>query len=351
MKTVTATTVPAIRTVSETDDIHVIEGRLAFGGPFNGRDTYRTFFSARTDWVLDLHPEGVPVLFNHGFDPEFGLSTLGRSEPTASFRTDADGVWVQLQLDKRQKYYATRVRPLLDAGGLGLSQGSAEHSIRIDQKSGEVLLWPLGEISLTPTEANPWNVVATRSAETVAMLRIVAADPHKPATRAYSEAASDAAMGAGALGSLLYLLSCEADEPDQIAMIQRAIDALTEWLDAERAEVGTPEDVAESSTESMAYYTAVRAGKRNAASDQAGIDSIHDATVSLGATAHADSADNQTDDDSPPAEPADDAARSGEPLPPILRIVEREDPAAVRAHLDAEATRIGREAAARLLRT
>jgi hypothetical protein len=185
------------------------------------------------------------------------------------------------------------------------------------------------------------------------MLRIVAPDTGQPATRAYSEAASDAAMGAGALGTLLYILSCEADEPDQIAIIQRAIDALTEWLDAERAEVGTPEDAAESAIESMAYYTALRAGKRNAASDQASIDAIHDQTVALGATAHTDgdTADSGSTDDSPPAETADGAARSGDSLPPVLRIVEREDPIAVRAHLDAEAQRIGREAAARLLRT
>lgn len=165
------TDAPAIRTVREDDNVHVVEARIAFGGPFNGRDSYGTLFSARTDFGLDLHPHGIPVLFNHGFDPDFGLHPLGFSEPTSAFRVADDGVWVNLQLDKRNQYYATRVRPLLDRQALGVSQGSAEHSVEIDARTGEVMAWPLHEISLTPTEANPWSVIAARTGD---VLRIVA---------------------------------------------------------------------------------------------------------------------------------------------------------------------------------
>ena len=42
-------TTPAIRTVSETDDVHIIEGLgYPFGGPFNGSDSYGTRFKADT---------------------------------------------------------------------------------------------------------------------------------------------------------------------------------------------------------------------------------------------------------------------------------------------------------------
>ena len=160
----------AIRTVSEDENVHVIEGRISYAGPFNGRDTYGTYFSARTDWGLDLHPAGLPVLYNHGFDPDFGLHPIGQTAPPASFRTDEDGIWVQMQLDKRDRYYATRVRPLLDKGALGISQGSAEHSLNIDARTGEVLAWPLHEVSLTPTESNPWNTIAARTGELVTIL-------------------------------------------------------------------------------------------------------------------------------------------------------------------------------------
>jgi len=59
-----------------------------------------------------------------------------------------------------------------------------------------------------------------------------------------SLAAGHAARGAGILMSLFDLLSTEADEPEQVAMLTDAIDALNRWLTAERAEVGSPDDLA-----------------------------------------------------------------------------------------------------------
>lgn len=402
---------PAIRTVSETDDTHIIEGHIAYGGPFNGRDTYGTIFSARTDWSLDLHPQGIPVLFNHGFDDDFGLAPIGMTQPTASFRTDADGLWVEIQLDKRQKYYATRVRPLLDQGALGVSQGSAEHSVRIDAKTGEVLAWPLHEISLTPTESNPWSIVAARSADTI---RIVEAmrkevDPNvgggvdrdklpdedfagpdrsfpiveagdvsdaasslgrakgdtasikaniisiakrkgfeaslpdawkeDSARTAVRAAAGDVVCAAGIQAQLAALMDCEDDEPDQLAMLRSAFDAVGQFIAAEAAEIGTSGDEAEEvgPMAQMAYMSAVRAGKRNATADQAGIDLIHDTSVALGTTAHMGGM--SPGDETPPAEPSDDAARSGDPV--RVTITQPEDPAAVRAALLAKAEEVG----------
>ena len=228
---------PAIRTVSETDDTRTIELRLAYGGPFNGRDTYRTYFSARTDWGLDLHPEGVPILYNHGFDPDFGLRPIGRSAPTATFRSDADGLWVQAEIDKRHQYYETRVRPLLDKGALGASQGSAEHSVRIDGKTGEVKAWPLGEISLTPTESNPWNMVAARSAETARLLivgeRIEEPVEEVPPVEMATRSASDDVACATSIQSLIaYLMDREDDEPDQLAMLSEAFGAIGRFVTA-----------------------------------------------------------------------------------------------------------------------
>src|SRR6266511_1566132 len=95
----------AIRTISETKEVRIIEGLgIPFGGPFGGRDTYGTFASVRTDFVWDRFPPDDftrPVTFNHGFDPEIGLTRLGGWKPV---RTDEDGVWIQAQLDKRAKY-------------------------------------------------------------------------------------------------------------------------------------------------------------------------------------------------------------------------------------------------------
>jgi hypothetical protein len=167
---------PAVRSVSETAGQRVIEG-LAY--PFKARDTYGTWFSRRTEFWWDLFPDVVPgvrsdaapayvrpVTYHHGLDREFGLTRYGGWSP---IRTDADGVWVRAILDTRARYYAERIKPLLDAGALGLSGGSAEHSVKFNEKTGEVLEWPAYELALTPVEANPLAQIS-RSGE----LRIVA---------------------------------------------------------------------------------------------------------------------------------------------------------------------------------
>lgn len=168
----------AVRTVSDDANFRIVEG-LAY--PFTGRDTYGTFFSARTnfEWGLfpDVDPTAAtragqapafirPATFHHGFDPEFGLTADGvRVGGWSPVRMDADGVWVRAQIDKRHRYYETRLKPLLDAGALGLSGGSAEHSVRIDSATGEVLDWPAYELALTPVESNPLAQLAARSAD------------------------------------------------------------------------------------------------------------------------------------------------------------------------------------------
>lgn len=186
----------AVRTVDETDDVRTIEG-LAY--PFKGRDTYGTFFSARTDFHWGLFPDTIPsatrdagedarfirpTTFHHGFDKDFGLEVDGiRVGGWSPVRTDADGVWVRSQIDKRHAYYENRLKPLLDSGALGLSGGSAEHSVRIDQRSGEVLDWPAYELALTPVESNPLAFIAARADEIAATLRIVSEPADPPAVR------------------------------------------------------------------------------------------------------------------------------------------------------------------------
>lgn len=345
----------AVRTISETDDVHILEGLgIPFGGPFDGRDSYGTFASARTDFHWDLFPDVVPGksgarsaeqgqpkfirpnTFHHGFDKTVGLSRIGGWSPT---RTDDDGVWVQAQLDKHQAHYA-KVRALLDKGALAFSVGSAEHSVRIDEKTGEWLDWPAYELALTPTESNPYAQIATRSAHESGLLRIAAQDKvegeaaaaDKPAVRTFSEAAQDAGSGAMILSQLYGLLADEADEPDQAPLIQSAIDSLEQWLTLESDEIGTPEDTDESAAESQAlgaYMSAVRIGKRNSTTDAGRIQNMHDLSTELGAACA--------------SEPT---ARSAEE-PPALRIVAPETPDVdiekVRDLIRSEAVRTARD--------
>lgn len=356
----------AIRTVSETDDVHVIEGLgIPFGGPFRGSDTYRSRATAATNFHWDLFPDVAPeadatrsapephfirpTTYQHGLDSDVGLSRVGGWSP---IRSSDKGVWVQAQLDKHHEYY-TAIRELLDADALGFSIGSAEHSVRFDQDRNWVE-WPAYELALTPTPSNPWAAIATRTAEFVNIVGATV-DENVDATiehgveRAYRAAADDVACATAIAGQLAYLMGCEDDEPDQLAELRTAFEAVSRFIVAEAAEIGTPEDEAEEMPVAPAYMSAIRAGRRNSTSDQSLIDTIHEASATLGATAHA-APDGQPNDDSPPTEAPADAARSGDALPAVLRIVERPDPAAVRAHLDAEAERVGRETAERLMR-
>ena len=286
---------PAVRTVREDDDVRVIEG-LAY--PFRGRDTYGTFFSARTDfhWPLfpDTDPSGAsragsaplyirPATFHHGFDKDFGLDSGGeRVGGWSPVRVDADGVWVEAQINKRHQYYATRLAPLLDAGALGLSGGSAEHSVRIDQRSGEVLDWPAYELALTPVESNPLAQIATRAGDA---LRIIAdRQPPKPAATpaVRFHSAADASQGASLLSGLTDLMAGEADEPDQLAVLQRVADGLTEWIGMERAEIGQSGDAEDDDVPvAVAYYSGTRAGRRNSAADAAELATAHNSIATV----------------------------------------------------------------------
>jgi len=332
----------AVRTVAETDDVRTIEG-LAY--PFKGRDTYGTFFSARTDFHWDLFPDTIPgavrsdplfirpATFHHGFEPDFGLSRIGGWSPV---RTDDDGVWVQAQIDKRQKYYATRLGPLLDANALGLSGGSAEHSVRIDQKTGEILEWPAYELALTPVESNPLAQLATRAGDT---LRIVneRAEPveHTPAIR-YSPSAWDASAAAYVLSSLLDILGDEADDTEQAGFLRDAIASVQKFIGAETAEIGTAEDTAEAMADSMSVMESITVTAYQSALRTADIERF-------GALLHSASSILAR------LQPGEAPAAAAEDLPALRFIAEPERPDVELAAMAARAAQSAAEEAVRRL--
>jgi len=163
------------------------------------------------------------------------------------------------------------------------------------------------------------------------------------ARTAFRSASDDVACATNVQSQIAYLMDREDDEPDQLAMLSEAFGAIGRFVTAEAAEIGTPDDEAEEDEMPPAVYTGVRAGKRNSTSDQALVDQIHDRSVQLGATAHADTTDAQPNDDSPPAESDADAARSGDSVPRILVIREPANPDAVRASTDEAVTALARE--------
>jgi hypothetical protein len=72
-----------------------------------------------------------------------------------------------------------------------------------------------------------------------------------PAGKA-SMAALHASDGACVLEDLLELISCEADEPDQLSVLQQAATLVSRWIEMERGEIGGPSD--QDVDESMVDY-------------------------------------------------------------------------------------------------
>lgn len=367
-------TEPAIRTVSETDDIHVIEGLgIPFGGPFRGSDTYRSRATPDTNFYWDLFPDVAPdagtrsdeavlaeakfirpATYNHGFDAEIGLTRVGGWSPV---RSSDKGVWVRAQLDKHHAYYGA-IRELLDQNALGFSIGSAEHSVRMDA-ARNWLEWPAYELALTPTPSNPWAAIAARTAETSASFRIVA-EPTEPAEatrgiQTFSDIVAAAEMSdelpqafdtlSSAIYSAIYATNPDTWDPAPAEEKRTAIQAS---LDQFRDYVLGIMDKAASARSGEAFLSAIRSSHRSADAEKD--QKAETAAIPARVAELAKPEPGQTnDDDSPSAEADNDAARSGDKVP-TFRIVEPFDPVAVRAAQLAEAERIGAEVAARLLK-
>lgn len=131
-------------------------------------DLIDTYFDSATDFWVDF-PCRVPLLYGHGFDPELKRRRLGEKTPykgkAETALTDA-GVWMQGQLDLRDEYEAA-IYEMIEAGKMGTSSGSAGHLVEYEDVEGSdvkhMTSWPLVEGSLTPTPAEPRNLVSVRS--------------------------------------------------------------------------------------------------------------------------------------------------------------------------------------------
>ena len=315
----------AFRTVREDDNVRVIEGLgIPFGGPFNGRDSYGTYASARTDFLWELFPDSTPndgteprfvrpVTFEHGFDPTIGLRRSGGWSP---IRQDEEGIWVQAQLDKRAKYYA-RIAKLIDKDALAFSSGSAEHSVRFDERTGEWLQWPAYELALTPTESNPYATIAARTGDVFEILQAFSAT-RRDIPKEERDAA-DAADFAGPDRSFPILapedVSAAAHSLGRASGDTESIKARIIAI-AKRKGAAYVAQLPDAWTGEDGARSAVRAGRRNSTADQKGIDAIHDMTVALGTTAHLPDALDEAEHEGEPDEEA--AARTGEAMPGLL---------------------------------
>jgi hypothetical protein len=152
---------------------------IPFGGPINGKDLHGQYFSAKTDFAWDLIPDGArPLLYQHGLDETVKTEVVGR---WGVEKVDAKGVWVRAQLSARSSYLS-EIKELLTEDALGLSSATMGHLVKVNQKNGEILNWPVVELSLTPNPANPTAYVvksmATPARHAAKLLRVLKHGDH-----------------------------------------------------------------------------------------------------------------------------------------------------------------------------
>lgn len=126
-----------------------VAGYLVLWGNKQQADLHGEYFTPQTDLALDLYEER-PLLYQHGLDETMKLLKVGT---ITSLKADAEGLWMEAQLDLRKKY-ASAVMKLVKRGVLGLSSGALPHLVEVDA-SGQIKRWPIVEGSMTPTPAEP----------------------------------------------------------------------------------------------------------------------------------------------------------------------------------------------------
>ena len=133
--------------IKADEDIWELE---ILGAPFyghrGGKDTYGEYFSPNTDFMLEVG-ETRPVVYYHGLNPEGKPEKLpeiiGKAE---AIRTDDKGLWFKVILNKSSNL-AKRIWEAAQKGLAKASTGAVLHLVRVI-KSGEILKWPIGELSL-----------------------------------------------------------------------------------------------------------------------------------------------------------------------------------------------------------
>ena len=121
-----------------------------FGDETN-KDSDGEFFTPNTKFYFDkVNP--VPVYY-HGYDESgYAMDNPEVLGDTKSVDVRPDGVWLRILLDKTSEY-AKRVWESAKQGLARASSGSAPHLVR-KTDTGQILHWPMFEISLFDTNEN-----------------------------------------------------------------------------------------------------------------------------------------------------------------------------------------------------
>jgi phage head maturation protease len=141
----------------KADDSGRVRGYLV---RFGGADLEGDYFTASTDFGRPMKSgERVPMnlYYHHGQDKQVGKSRIG----TGYITMDDKGLWYESQVEMADSYQKM-IQELAKSGKLGYSSGATGHMVERKKMADgryEITRWPIGEASLTPTPAEPMNMV------------------------------------------------------------------------------------------------------------------------------------------------------------------------------------------------
>jgi len=141
----------------KADDKGRVRGYLV---RFGGADLEGDYFTASTDFGRPMKSgDRVPMnlYYHHGQDKTIGKSSIGSGYITM----DDKGLWYEAQIQMADEYQKM-IADLAKSGKLGYSSGATGHMVERRKSADgryEITRWPIGEASLTPTPAEPMNMV------------------------------------------------------------------------------------------------------------------------------------------------------------------------------------------------
>ena len=139
-------TLASIKEIKD-DGTVVVKG---YGVVFGGHDLEGESFVPNTDFDMSYVPQ-KKVFYSHRKDKSL-KEELGT---VTKHGIDDVGVWFEMQLDKSQRYLGG-VKKLIERGLIGISTGTA--SQLMDRNGKTITKWPIVEVSLTPTPAEPRTI-------------------------------------------------------------------------------------------------------------------------------------------------------------------------------------------------
>lgn len=130
-----------------------IGGHAVLWGSPTKRDLMDEFFTTKTAELTAIFDvtKRLPLLYEHAIDGKLMTTVVGLVDKV---QADEVGLWYEAQLTMAGKYRAA-IDELIGQGLLGTSSGTLPAARRVDRKTGQVLRWPVVEISLTPRPAEP----------------------------------------------------------------------------------------------------------------------------------------------------------------------------------------------------